>query len=61
MSTTMSNASVNYRSMSSNSADFKTRSKSLVDDKNSGNISIDNDPLNFTTSSYTTTLDIDKK
>jgi hypothetical protein len=45
MSTTMSNASVNYRSMSSNSADFKTRSKSLVDDKNS-NISNDNDPLN---------------
>jgi hypothetical protein len=55
MSATMSDASVKYRSMSSNSADFKTMSKSLVDDK-SGNISVDNDPLNsfISTGSFTT-------
>ena len=46
MSNVINTASVSYRSMNSNSADFKTRSKSLVDDK-SGNITIsNNDPLN---------------
>jgi len=45
MSNVMSFASVSYRSMDSKSANFKTMSKSLIDDKG-GNISIDNDPLN---------------
>lgn len=34
MSFVMANAAVNYRGMCSSSADFKTRSKSLIDDKN---------------------------
>jgi hypothetical protein len=32
MSATLNNATVSYRSMNSNSSDFKTRSKSLIDD-----------------------------
>jgi hypothetical protein len=60
MSNVMSFASVNYRSMDSNSADFKTRSKSLIDDKNNGNIGINNDPQNIIVSSTSTWYD-DKK
>ena len=46
MSSTLNNASVNYRGMSSNDADFKTISKSLIDDNENepedmGSISVD--------------------
>lgn len=44
MSATLSNASVSYRSMDTSSADFKTRSKKLIndDDKLDNNVTINN-------------------
>ena len=52
MSNVLYNATASYRSMDSNSGDFKTKSKSLIDDKdnktkNSGSITVDGTNINF--------------
>ena len=49
MSATMSNATVSYRSMDTSSADFKTRSKSLITKDDDLNVNIDN---NINTGAY---------
>jgi hypothetical protein len=59
MSATLNNATVSYRSMNSSSHDFKTKSKSLInqddDDKNepenSGSLTVNNTTGNFTVNS----------
>jgi uncharacterized protein YegL len=64
MSMTLNNASVNYRAMSSNDADFKVKSKSLIDDgkndddepQDGGSITLGNTTGNFV-SNDTITLD----
>lgn len=53
MSATLNNATVSYRSMNSTSHDFKTKSKSLIDDPNNepednGSITVNNTGGNFT-------------
>jgi hypothetical protein len=52
MSSVLYSATANYRSMDSNSGDFKTKSKSLIDDKDnktkdSGSITVDGTNVNF--------------
>jgi hypothetical protein len=52
MSNILYSATANYRGMSANSGDFKTKSKSLIDDKdnktnNSGSITVDGTNINF--------------
>jgi hypothetical protein len=50
MSAMMNNATVSYRSMNSNSSDFKTRSKSLIDDDKDKK-----EPENYNTTTTTNT------
>jgi hypothetical protein len=63
MSSVMNNASVSYRGMNSSSADFHTRSKSLVDDKNSiiSNDDNGNTLFNYTNTTGSAILNNDKK
>lgn len=59
MSNIMYSATASYRGMDSNSADFKTRSKSLIDDKddvkNSGSITVDGTNIGFSNGNITVT------
>jgi len=65
MSNTLVSAAVNYRSMSSSDANFKTRSKSLIDDDKDdapedlldGTITLGNTTGNFTTTGTDTLVD----
>ena len=62
MSNTLISSAVSYRSMSSTDADFKTKSKSLIDDdkdepQDEGSITVGNTTGNFTTTGSNTIVD----
>jgi len=62
MSNTLTSASVNYRGMSSTDANFKTKSKSLIDDdkdtpEDNGTLTVGNTTGNFTTTDSKTVVE----